>query len=228
MNQIARTLVALLAAAPLTLLTACGDGGSTSNSATPSSSGPKASGSNKPTASAATSAKTAPKGPTFKAKVMGMDQEKPLVEISLEKAEMKGLTIVAPEGAEVRVGKPGGGAEVVSAGVNYSMSIREDEFKQKNAHIVFDAVDDKGKYLLDTEELVIFQREKGSVLFGMGVTVGGKKYHCGTVATGFDFDRSTVDQMVESCKTLKSSGAAPATSASASPSAAPSASAAPK
>lgn len=221
--------VALFAASTLVLAACGGEGGSTTGA--PSGSAPtKATTSAKPPASTPSAAKKdpAPSGPMFKAKMMGTDMSKPLVETSLEKANMKGLTIIAPEGAEVTEGKPGGGAHVVAAGVNYSIAIREQEFKLEDSKKVYTSLDPDGKFLSEAPDLVIFQRKSGSVLFAMGLKVDGKNYQCSSVATASDFDKETIDQTIASCKTLKAGGAAPATSASAAPSAAPSASAAPK
>lgn len=225
-----RTQLALLRAAIVALplaIAGCGESGTTTSSASPSgSTAAKPAASNKTAASSsgAPSAKApVSSGPMFKAKMMGMDMSKPLVDTSLDKGGLKGLSLQAPEGAEVEEDKLGGGAKVVAAGVNYSIVIRPDAFSQDARKKAMTALDPDGKFITDTADLVVFQRKSGSVLFGMGVTVGDKKYSCSTVATATDFDQATIDQTIASCKTLKSSGAAPATSASAAPSSAPSA-----
>jgi hypothetical protein len=149
-------------------------------------------------------AKPEPTGPVFKAKVMGTDMSKPLVETDLGPAEMTGYVITAPEGAKVEKGRPGGGAHVVAAGVNYSIAIREGAFDAENVKKSFTALDPDGTMLEDKSDIVIFQRKGGgSVLFSMGVTVGDKKFTCGSVATAMSFDKATIDQTVASCKTLK-------------------------
>jgi hypothetical protein len=173
--------------------------------------------------SAKSSAPEAPKGPVFKATVMGVEQAQPIVELDLTAAEMPGYKIMGPDKAQVRKASLGGGAELVSAGVNYSISIREGVFDAGNIKEVYKVLDDKGKILVDTPDLVMFQRESGSVIFSMGLTVGDTKLTCGTVATAFNFDRATIDQTIESCKSLKKVGgpdapaSAPAPSADAPP-----------
>ncbi len=220
-------LVVLRAAAlclPLALLGACGESGATTSSASPSGSAKPATSNKTASSSGGTPSAKPPvsSGPVFKAKMMGMDMSKPIVETSLDKGGLPGLTIQAPEGANVEEDKLSG-TRIVAAGVNYSNAIRAGEFSQDARKKAMTALDPDGKFLTDTADLVVFQRKSGSVLFGMGVTVGDKKYQCSTVATATDFDQATIDQTIASCKTLKASGAAPATSASAAPSAAPSA-----
>lgn len=148
--------------------------------------------------------KPAPTGPVFKAKIMGNEMSKPLVETDLGPAEMTGYVITAPEGAKVEKGKPGGGAHVVAAGVNYSIAIREGNFDPENVKKSWASLDPDGTVLEDKSDIVIFQRKGGgSVLFSMSLTVGDKKFTCGSVATAVSFDRATIDQTIESCKTLK-------------------------
>jgi len=185
------------------------------HNATTTDSSASAAGSSAPKSSSG-SKTAAPEGPVFKAKIMGTDQVKKLVDTSLDKAEMPGYVIQAPEGAEVSIGRPGGGAHVVAAGVNYSVAIRESKFDPAEAKKTFNIIDPDGKVLTDNPDLVIYQRKSGSVLFGMVVSVGGKTFSCGSLATAMDFDRDTVDQTVASCRTLKAVGGAAATSASAS------------
>ena len=205
------------------LLVACSGGASTESTSTATSS--KDSSPSKSSKSGAASATA--DGAMFKAKVMGTDMSKRLVDVSLDEAEMPGYVIQAPEGARVTVGKPGGGAHVVAAGVNYSIAIREGAFDASESKKTFAILDPDGKVLTDAPELVVFQRKGGSVLFGTGVTVGDKHFHCGSLATAIDFDRATVDQTVASCKTLKAVGGAGAPSPSASAVASASASEAP-
>jgi hypothetical protein len=208
------------------LLAACGNGASTESTSTSTTS--KDSASSKPSKGASSSATA--DGPMFKAKVMGMDMSKRLVDVPLDAAEMPGFVLQAPEGAQVTVGKPGGGAHVVAAGVNYSVAIREGAFDAAESKKTFAIIDPDGKVLTDTPDLVVFQRKSGSVLFGLGVTVGDKHFHCGSLATAIDFDQATVDQTVASCKTLRAVGgaaAAPSASAAASASSAPSGAPAP-
>ena len=146
----------------------------------------------------------APTGPVFKAKMMGMDMSKPLVETSLAPAGLDGLVLQAPEGAKVEKHVPGGGARVVAAGVNYSVAIREAKFDPKSVKDTYKIIDPKGTILTDTPDLVIFQRaDGGSVLFNMSVTAGVKKYTCSSVATAASFTRDVIDQTIESCKTLQ-------------------------
>jgi hypothetical protein len=143
-------------------------------------------------------------GPVFKAKMMGMDMDRPLVETSLAPAGLDGLVIQAPEGAKVEKHVPGGGARVVAAGVNYSVAIREGKFDAKSVKSTYAIIDPKGTIAMDTPDLIIFERANGgSVLFNMGLTVGGKSYTCSSVATAASFTRDVIDQTVESCKTLK-------------------------
>lgn len=144
-----------------------------------------------------------PTGPVFKAKVMGMDMQKPLVDTSLDPAGLTGLTLQAPEGARVEKHMPGGGARVVAAGVNYSVAIREGKFDAKGVKSTYAIIDPKGTVAVDTGDLVVFERAgSGGVLFNMGVSVGGKSYTCGSVATVTPFTRDVIDQTIESCKTL--------------------------
>lgn len=153
---------------------------------------------------ATTAAAAAPTGPVFKAKMMGMDMSKPLVETSLAPAGLDGLVLQAPEGAKVEKHMPGGGARVVAAGVNYSVAIREAKFDPKSVKDTYKIIDPKGTILSDTPDLVIFQRaDGGSVLFNMSVTAGDKKYTCSSVATAASFTRDVIDQTIESCKTLQ-------------------------
>ena len=158
----------------------------------------------KPTA-AATQTAPAPTatGPVFKAKMMGFDMSKPLVETSLAPAGLDGLVVQAPEGAKVEKHVPGGGARIVAAGVNYSIAIREAKFDPKSVKSSWASLDPKGTVVTDEAELVIFERSNGgSVLFSMGVSAGGKSYTCGSVATAANFTRDVVDQSIASCKTL--------------------------
>ena len=185
--------IVLLAAVAL-LAAACGSSSSdTTASAKPAGSG---------AAPGAKTAAAAPTGPMFTGKAMGMDMSKPIVDIDLSPV-LDGYTIKGPEGAKVEKAVPGGGARVVNAGVNYSIAIREGEFKADAPKGGWKALDPDGTFLTDTPELVVFQRKSGSVLFSMGVTVGDKKFTCGSVATAMDFEKSTIDQTIESCKTLK-------------------------
>jgi hypothetical protein len=151
--------------------------------------------------------------PTFKAKMMGLDMSQPLVEVSLA-PHMQGYVVTAPEKTRVEVGHGGMGVVLVSAVVNYSMSITEWPFDAAKTKGDFKTLDPDGTVLTDTADLVVFQRKSGgSVLFGMGVSVGDQKFKCHSVATAANFDRATIDQTIESCRSLKRAGAETAASA---------------
>jgi hypothetical protein len=164
----------------------------------------------------ATAAPSAPARPTFKATMMGMAQAQPIVEVALA-PDLPGYVIQAPEQTKVEKGFGGMGVELSATSVNYSMSIREWAFDAAKAKADFKTVDAEGTLLVDTPDLVVFQRKHGGVLFAMGITLGDKKLECHSVVTAFEFDRATIDQTIETCRSLKRVGGAETTAASATP-----------
>lgn len=138
-------------------------------------------------------------GPAFRTTVMGMEMSQPLVTTDLTEAGFPGLTIVAPEEAQQNT-TSWGSHRIVSAGVNYSVTIREGAFDADSSLTGFRAVDPDGSIIEQTDDTLIYRRsgENGSHLFSAGVTVGETAYACGNSATAFPFSRSEVDQMITS------------------------------
>lgn len=174
--------------------------------------GDKGDGKGAPTgsAAAATGAKAeasakpeAPKGPVFKTQTMGVDMQEALVDKELVGA-LAGLVITAPEKA--KVSEERGGIHVVSAGVNYSVSISEQKFDKAETLKIYKMIDEKGAVVDESDTHLIFKRESGSHLLTVGLTVDGKPYQCSSVATGFDFTKDQIDQTLTSCRTLKKKG----------------------
>jgi hypothetical protein len=156
----------------------------------------------KPASASAENAPAKPSGPVFTTTMMGMERSEPIVEKDLGEMELAGLVIQAPEAAKIE-SKSGGGFKLVAAGVNYSLTIREGEIDIKGAKETFKLVDEKGELVEDKPDVLIYKRSSGSHLFQASVKVGDKTYTCSTVATASDFSRSEVDQMIESCKSIK-------------------------
>ena len=144
-----------------------------------------------------------PEGPVFRTTMMGMEMTQPLVARDLTEAELPGLTLVAPENAQLRT-TSWGSHTVTSAGVNYSVSIAEATFDAASSRTTFEAVDPNGSVIEEGDDQLIYRRsgDNGSFLFSVGVTVGETEYTCGTSATAFPFTRDQVDQMITSCRTL--------------------------
>lgn len=147
-----------------------------------------------------------PAGPTFRTTMMGMEMTQPLVSRDLAEAGLEGLTIVAPENAQLST-TSWGSHTVVAAGVNYSVSVREGDFNAADALGTYQILDPEGTVVEQTDDQLIFRRsgENGSFLFEVGVTVGETHYTCGTAATAFPFTRDQIDQMITSCRTLAAS-----------------------
>jgi hypothetical protein len=135
--------------------------------------------------------------------MMGLEMVRPLAAKTLTVEGLRGMTIQAPDSATVSEER--GNNHVIDAGVNYSIAIGTGAFDPAGAKQVFNIVDEAGTVVVDQPDLVIYQRSgaNGSLLFGAGVTVGEAQFHCGTVATAFPFTREQVDQMVESCRSLR-------------------------
>lgn len=143
------------------------------------------------------------KGPVFKTKMMGAEMVQALVQKDLV-APLVGLEITAPEKAKVEESR--GAVHLVAAGVNYSISIRQTTFDKAKSLEVFKMLDDKGTVVDESDTHLIFKRASGSHLLSAVVTVDGKPYVCGSVATAADFTREEIDQTLASCKTLKKKG----------------------
>lgn len=141
-----------------------------------------------------------PTGPVFKTKMMGTEMVQPLVSKDLI-APLEGLTITAPE--NVKMEESRGSLKLVSAGVNYSISIREQKFDKAKSLEIFKMVDEKGTVADESDTHLIFKRESGSHLLSAAVTVGDKTYVCGSVATAASFTREEIDQTLTSCRSLK-------------------------
>lgn len=166
--------------------------------------GAAASGSAKATGGApAAKADAKPTGPAFKTKMMGMDMVQPLVQKDLI-APLAGLEITAPDKTEVKESR--GDVHLVSAGVNYSISVSQRAFDKAKSLEIFKMVDEKGTVVDESDTHLIFKRESGSHLLSATVTVDGKPYVCGSVATASSFTREEIDQTLASCKTLKKKG----------------------
>jgi hypothetical protein len=165
----------------------------------PADGGAPAGGSASP-AGAAPAAAAKPTGPAFKTKMMGMDMVQPLVQKTLV-APLDGLEITAPDKAKVEESR--GSVKLVAAGVNYSISIRQTAFEKAKSLEIFKTLDPKGTVADESDTHLIFKRENGSHLLAAAMTVDGKPYTCGSVATAASFTREEIDQTLTSCKTLK-------------------------
>jgi hypothetical protein len=144
-----------------------------------------------------------PAGPVFKTKMMGTEMVQALVQKDLV-APLAGLEITAPEQAKVEESR--GAVHLVAAGVNYSISIRQTSFDKAKALEIFKILDEKGTVVDESATHLIFKRESGSHLLSAVVTVDGKTYVCGSVATAASFSREEIDQTLASCRTLKKKG----------------------
>ena len=141
-----------------------------------------------------------PTGPVFKTKMMGNEMVQPLVAKDLI-APLEGLSITAPE--NIKMEESRGSLKLVSAGVNYSISIREQKFDKAKSLEIFKMLDEKGAVVDESDTHLIFKRESGSHLLSAAVTVGDKTYVCGSVATAASFTREEIDQTLTSCRSLK-------------------------
>ncbi len=141
-----------------------------------------------------------PTGPAFKTKMMGTDMVQPLVALDLI-APLAGLTITAPD--KTKMEEKRGDLYLVSAGVNYSISIKEAKYDKAGSLKVFKMVDEKGTVADESDTHLIFKRESGSHLLSAAVTVGDKTYVCHSVATAANFTREEIDQTLTSCRSLK-------------------------
>lgn len=141
-----------------------------------------------------------PTGPAFKTKMMGADMVQPLVAMDLT-APLAGLTITAPDKTKMEESR--GSLKLVSAGVNYSISIRDGKFDKAESLKIFKIVDEKGTVVDESDTHLIFKRESGSHLLAAAVTVGDKTYVCNSVATAASFTREEIDQTLTSCRSLK-------------------------
>jgi hypothetical protein len=139
-------------------------------------------------------------GPAFKTKMMGTDMVQPLVALDLI-APLAGLTITAPD--RTKMEEKRGDLYLVSAGVNYSISINEAKYNKAESLKVFKMVDEKGTVADESDTHLIFKRESGSHLLSAAVTIGDKTYVCHSVATAANFTREEIDQTLTSCRSLK-------------------------
>lgn len=159
-----------------------------------------ASGSSSAAKSSSAKGDAKPTGPAFKTKMMGADMVQPLVSMDLI-APLAGLTITAPD--KTKMEEKRGDLYLVSAGVNYSISINEEKYDKAASLKVFKIVDEKGTVVDESDTHLIFKRESGSHLLSASVTVGDKTYVCHSVATAADFTREEIDQTLTSCRSLK-------------------------
>lgn len=91
----------------------------------------------------------------------------------------------------------------MSAGVNFSISVRQTSFDKAKSLEIFKKLDPKGTVVDESDTHLIFKRDNGSHLLAATVTIDGKPYTCGSVATARSFTREEIDQTLTSCKTLK-------------------------
>ncbi len=190
--------IAFLAALASFHLAGCDKKASDGEASGSSSGAAKSSGSGASKGSA--KGETKPSGPVFKTKMMGTEMVQPLVSKDLI-APLEGLTITAPE--NIKMEESRGSLKLVSAGVNYSISIREQKFDKAKSLEIFKMVDEKGTVADESDTHLIFKRESGSHLLSAAVTVGDKTYVCGSVATAASFTREEIDQTLTSCRSLK-------------------------